>query len=77
MTVDWPDGSGLKQRTGGVLRAELDAQSLFPAGLALCARAARSRRGRQPGPVPGAGVRPRAAHRSVLDVFHERIITFM
>ena len=27
--------------------------------------------------VPGAGVRPRAAHRSVLDVFHEMSITFM
>ena len=27
--------------------------------------------------VPGAGVRPRAAHCSVLDVFHEMTITFM
>ena len=77
MTVGWPDGSSHKQRTGGALRVELDAQSPSPAGPALCARAARSRRGRQPGPVPGAGVRPRAAHRSVLDVFHETTITFM
>ena len=80
MTVGWPDGSGHKQRTGGALRADLGVQSLSPAGTALCARAARSR---PPGAadsrvrVPGAGVRPRAAHRSVLDVFHETTIDLM
>ena len=61
MTVDWPDGSGLMQRTGGALRADLGVQSLSPAGTALCARAARSRRGRQPGPCAG---RRRAPARS-------------